>query len=702
LLSGFSGTGSVYTATFTPTANSTAPGNVSIAAGRFTDAAGNDNTAGSLATPISIDTAAPTVAIAGSKSALKIGETATITFTLSEASTTFAADDVVVSGGSLSGFSGTGNVYTATFTPAANSTTPGNVSVAAGRFTDAFGNDNTAGALGSPITIDTIAPTISIASTVSALKSGETATITFTLSEPSTTFTSGDISVSGGTITNFTGSGASYTATITPAATFAGTASVSVAAGRFTDAAGNDNIASNTVSIAVDTVAPTVTITSNRTSLKIGENATLTFTLSEASANFAAADISVTGGTISGFTGSGSNYNATFTPTAGFNGTATVSVAAGLFTDAAGNGNLASNALAIAIDTVAPAPPTLALASDTGASSTDGITSVGTFNVAGVESGATWQYSTDGVNWTNGSGTSFNLGSGDYAANAIRVRQTDAAGNTGPSAGNVGSVTVDNAAPAIVSITSPSSGTRTAGETVVVNATVSEPVQGGSSVTVTLDTGNVVTLTAATTGTVLTGSFTIQPGQSSSNLRVFALGLTNGGARDIAGNTLVSTVVPNSSLGATPIVIDAAIKATAAGFSNNPTVVMDKRTAVRSIPITFSTPVTGFSLANLKLMVNGRSVSLRGATLRGSGASYTLVLPARATNLNGIYTLEIGGQGPVIRAIANGAELTTPSTIYWGKGRSVGMTSTALRASTFAAAARPAASPRAAAFRRIR
>jgi hypothetical protein len=131
---------------------------------------------------------------------------------------------------------------------------------------------------------------------------------------------------------------------------------------------------------------------------------------------------------------------------------------------------------------------------------------------------------------------------------------------------------------------------------------------------------------------------------------------------------------------------------------------MDRRVAVRSIPITFSTPVTGFTLANLRLTVNGRSVSLRGATLRGSGASYTLVLPAKATNLNGIYTLEIGAQGPVIRAIANGAELTTPSTIYWGKGRSIGITQSTARAAAFAASAapKPAAKPRAAAFRTIR
>ena len=49
-------------------------------------------------------------------------------------------------------------------------------------------------------------------------------------------------------------------------------------------------------------------------------------------------------------------------------------------------------------------------------------------NVGGLESGATWQYSTDdGANWTAGSGSSFTL-AGDGAKSVI-VRQTDAAGN---------------------------------------------------------------------------------------------------------------------------------------------------------------------------------------------------------------------------------------------------------------------------------
>src|SRR5205823_203648 len=58
----------------------------------------------------------------------------------------------------------------------------------------------------------------------------------------------------------------------------------------------------------------------------------------------------------------------------------------------------------------------------------DGITNSGVVNVSGLESGGTWQYSTNGgTTWTAGSGSSFTL-SGDGAKSVI-VQQTDAAGN---------------------------------------------------------------------------------------------------------------------------------------------------------------------------------------------------------------------------------------------------------------------------------
>ena len=50
----------------------------------------------------------------------------------------------------------------------------------------------------------------------------------------------------------------------------------------------------------------------------------------------------MTGGTLSNFAGSGTLYTATFTPTAGLTGAGTVTVAAGKFTDPAGNANVAT------------------------------------------------------------------------------------------------------------------------------------------------------------------------------------------------------------------------------------------------------------------------------------------------------------------------------------------------------------------------
>ena len=61
---------------------------------------------------------------------------------------------------------------------------------------------------------------------------------------------------------------------------------------------------------------------------------------------------SVAGGTLSNFAGSGTTYTATFTPTAGFSGSGTVSVFAGRFSDAAGNPNIAASlSPAMTIDT---------------------------------------------------------------------------------------------------------------------------------------------------------------------------------------------------------------------------------------------------------------------------------------------------------------------------------------------------------------
>ncbi|WP_247682233.1 Ig-like domain-containing protein [Burkholderia sp. Tr-862] len=91
-------------------------------------------------------------------------------------------------------------------------------------------------------------------------------------------------------------------------------------------------------------------------------------------------------------------------------------------TDVAGNTS-APTSFSFTLDTSAAAPG-VALTADSGTSSTDHITNVGTLNVSGVETGAVVEYSIDGGHTWN---TSFNAIEG---VNDVQVRQTDVAGNT--------------------------------------------------------------------------------------------------------------------------------------------------------------------------------------------------------------------------------------------------------------------------------
>ena len=98
---------------------------------------------------------------------------------------------------------------------------------------------------------------------------------------------------------------------------------------------------------AVDATAPTLEITSNVAALTAGQTATITFAFSEDPGatfawNGASGDIFVTGGTLSAISGTGLTRTATFTPTAGLDGgVASITVAAGAYTDAVGESTAA-------------------------------------------------------------------------------------------------------------------------------------------------------------------------------------------------------------------------------------------------------------------------------------------------------------------------------------------------------------------------
>jgi hypothetical protein len=135
----------------------------------------------------------------------------------------------------------------------------------------------------------------------------------------------------------------------------------------------------------------------------------------------------------------------------------------------------------------------------------------------------------------------------------------------------------------------------------------------------------------------------------------------------VAGNdaslSLPTPGTQGSLSGSKTIAVDAAIKAAAGNLSPSPINPPLANRSKTSIPITFNTPVTGVTLASIKLFFEGRSISLTDAAITGSGTSYTLTLPATTTSLKGTYRLRIGGPGAGISG--GGVEMSTPSNLFW-------------------------------------
>ncbi|MFK2823126.1 immunoglobulin-like domain-containing protein [Arcobacter sp. YIC-80] len=234
----------------------------------------------------------------------------------------------------------TGTTWTYTATIADGTTYQFNI-----KETDTAGNEST-NSTTTTITGDMTAPTVQIAIDKTALKANETATVTFTLSEASSNFVEADISVSGGTLSNFTNTSSKvYTAKYTPNLNTTSSGAITVNASKFTDSAGNNNTAALQKTVTVDTIIPTLSVSSSKNTAINGEVIDLTFTLSEESSDFTVDDISVVGGSLSEFTQSTSNakaYTAKFTIDNTTTTQATVDVNQDVLTDSAGNTNSAA------------------------------------------------------------------------------------------------------------------------------------------------------------------------------------------------------------------------------------------------------------------------------------------------------------------------------------------------------------------------
>jgi hypothetical protein len=253
------------------------------------------------------DKAAPVVLSAAmSDSTLKVGETSTLTVTFSEAVTSFDNSDITtLENGTLDTLSTAdgGVTWTSTFTPTDNIEDMTNVITVGTALTDLVGNAPVAGNITANYTIDTTEPVVSsVVMSDSALKAGETSTLTITFSEAVTGFDNTDITLENGTLTAVSSGdgGVTWTGTFTPTDNIEDTTNVITVGTALTDLAGNTPLAGNTTAnYTIDTTEPVVSsVVMSDSALKVGETSTLTITFSEAVTAFDNTDITLENGTL--------------------------------------------------------------------------------------------------------------------------------------------------------------------------------------------------------------------------------------------------------------------------------------------------------------------------------------------------------------------------------------------------------------------
>ncbi|MCW8176621.1 Ig-like domain-containing protein, partial [Verminephrobacter aporrectodeae] len=353
----------VWTATFTPTANvSAATNTIRVNLAGVSDDAGNAGTGSASSDNYTVNTQRPTATITLADTTLSAGEITTVTFRFSETVNGFTRDDVELSdaNGTLGDptTNDNGRTWTATFTPTANVNDASNtIRVNLTGVTNAAGNAGTGSASSDNYTVNTQRPTATITLADTTLTAGETTTVTFRFSETVNGFTRDDIELSdaNGTLGEPTtnDNGRTWTATFTPTANVndaSNTIRVNLT-GVMTNAAGNAGTGSaSSDNYTVNTTGPTASITLADTTLSAGETTTVTFRFSEPVNGFTRNDVELSdaNGTLGEPTthDNGRTWTATFTPTANIeNSSNTIRVS-----NAAGRAHSAS----YQIDTRAP------------------------------------------------------------------------------------------------------------------------------------------------------------------------------------------------------------------------------------------------------------------------------------------------------------------------------------------------------------
>ncbi|WIE50820.1 Ig-like domain-containing protein [Pseudomonas sp. GM17] len=378
--------GVTWTATFTPTVGVGDTSNViTLNNSGVINVSGNTGSGTTDSNNYVIDTARPTATIVVANPILPIGETSLVTITFSEAVSGFDNSDLTVSNGTLSAVSSSdgGITWTATFTPNVNVSDATNlISLNNSGVSDAAGNAGSGSTDSNNFIIDTGRPTATIVLADTALKAGETTTVTITFSEAISGFTNSDLTVANGTLGALSSSdgGVTWTATFTPAINISDSSNqITLNNAGVIDAVGNTGSGTtDSANYVIDTVRPTATVVVANPMLAVGDTSLVTITFSKAVSGFDNSNLTVANGTLSMLSSSdgGITWTATFTPNTNLSDTSNlITLNNSGVSDASGNTGLGStDSNNYLIDTQRPTATIVVANSSLGVGQTSSVT----------------------------------------------------------------------------------------------------------------------------------------------------------------------------------------------------------------------------------------------------------------------------------------------------------------------------------------
>ncbi|MCQ4261635.1 glycosyl hydrolase [Stutzerimonas stutzeri] len=610
------------------------------------------------------DETPPTATVVVANTNLNSGGTSLVTITFSEAVTGLTAADLTVQNGTIGTLtSGDGGItWTGTLTAASNITDTTNVVTLNNTgVADLAGNAGVGTTDSNNYVVnDTVAPTASIVVSDTALRVGETSLVTITFSEAVSGFTAADLTVANGTLSGLSSSdgGITWTATLTPDASVTDTSNlVTLNNAGVADLNGNAGVGTtNSNNYAIDTLRPTATIVVADTALRAGETSLVTITFNEAVSGFTTADLTVANGTVTGLSSSdgGITWTATLTPSASITDTTNLITLDNTgIADASGNvGTGTTDSNNYAIDTLRPTASIVVADTALKVGETSLVTITFSEPVTGftladltVANGSLSGLSSSdgGITWTATLTPSASISD---ATNLIILANTgvaDAAGNTGSGTTSSNNYAVDTQRPTASIVVADTS--LSVGETSLVTITFNEAVTGFTTADLTVANGTVTGLSSGDGGITWTGTLTPSTSISdNSNL----ITLDNTGVTDAAGNVGSGTTDSNN------YAIDTA-RPTATIVVGDTAIAIGETSVVT---ITFSEPVTGFTLADLSV-TNG---SLSGLST-SDNITYTATFTPSAgvSDTTNLITLNNSG---VVDGAGNTGSGTTDSNNY--------------------------------------